>query len=282
MILTDIISSVSKSSNITKQKKIDSTITLSWINWSIKSQNILFKTSIKGIGDGEQKVAAELDTFVLGQNSCFDMKIIIENIEYECDVKKLDNYTFNTGVKGRNALRPIKTKITDLLNSFTKILTSHLLTLEEKTLLQTFEDISPDELCVSNIQKLNKICFILNNKRKQLMLNLPITKSFINNDGCVIEINLFDYYQICLILKQEIPVEFDEFKNKLILLNNISHEYIINPNELQTSLNDLIFIFTDLKLIFVDEKKGYYIVDSISKISFERITRGHPRFRLVL
>lgn len=47
-------------------------------------------------------------------------------------------------------------------------------------------------------------------------------------------------------------------------------------------LNSLVSIFSGLKLIFVDEKKGYYIVDSISKISFERITRGHPRFRLVL
>ena len=83
---------------------------IEWINWSDKSKDISFKTTIKGVGDGEQKVANELDTNILGQNSDFDMKVIIEGIEYECDVKKLDNYTFNTGVKGRNALRPIKTK----------------------------------------------------------------------------------------------------------------------------------------------------------------------------
>ena len=40
-----------------------------------------------------------------------EIPITIDGIEYDCDVKKLDNSTFNTGVKGRNALRPIKTKI---------------------------------------------------------------------------------------------------------------------------------------------------------------------------
>ena len=104
-----------------------------WINWTDKSKDISFKNTVKGVGDGEQKVANELDTNILGQNSYFDMKVIIEGIEYECDVKKLDNYTFNTGVKGRNALRPIKSKITDLLNSFRKILGSNILTQEEIT-----------------------------------------------------------------------------------------------------------------------------------------------------
>jgi hypothetical protein len=46
-------------------------------------------------------------------------------------------------------------------------------------------------------------------------------------------------------------------------------------------LNSLVSIFSGLKLIFVDEKKGYCILDNISNIKFERITRGHPRFRLL-
>ena len=253
-----------------------------WINWTYKSNNISFKSTIKGVGDGEQKVASELDTNILGQNSDFDMKIIIGGIEYECDVKKLDNYTFNTGVKGRNALRPIKTKITDLLNSFKKILTSNILTQEETIILQNFEDISPDELCVSNIQKLINILYILHTKREQLILKLPNVQPFIQKDGTTIDMNLLDYYNICLILKQDIPDEFNEFKNILMFLNNISHEYIINPNELYNSLNSLVSIFSGLKLLFVDENKGYCILNNILNIKFERITRGHPRFRVVV
>lgn len=253
-----------------------------WINWTYKSTDISFKSTIKGVGDGEQKVASELDTNILGQNSDFDMKIIIGGIEYECDVKKLDNYTFNTGVKGRNALRPIKTKITDLLNSFKKILTSNILTQEETIILQNFEDISPDELCVSNIQKLINILHILHTKREKLILKLPNVQPFITKDGTTIDMNLLDYYNICLILKQDIPDEFNEFKNILMFLNNISHEYIITPNELYNSLNSLVSIFSGLKLLFVDEKKGYCILNNILNIKFERITRGHPRFRIVV
>ena len=255
---------------------------IEWINWSDKSKDISFKTTIKGVGDGEQKVANELDTNILGQNSDFDMKVIIEGIEYECDVKKLDNYTFNTGVKGRNALRPIKTKITDLLNSFRKILGSNILTQEEIIILQNFEEVSPDELCVSNIQKLNKILHLLHKKRQEIILTLPNIQPFIKKDGSIVEMNLLEYYNICLILKQDDPEEFNEFNDILLLLNDISHEYIINPDELYNSLNSLVSIFSGLKLIFVDEKKGYCILDNISNIKFERITRGHPRFRLLV
>lgn len=135
---------------------------------------------------GEQKVARELNTSILGQNSKFDMKVIIEGVEYECDVKKLDNYTFNTGVNGRNALRPIKTKITDLLNIFKKIIGSNLLTIEEIALLQDFKKVSPDELCVSNIRKLNKILYMLYAKRRHLISMLPSVQPFVNKDGSII------------------------------------------------------------------------------------------------
>jgi hypothetical protein len=253
-----------------------------WINWTDKSKNISFKTTIKGVGDGEQKVASELNTNILGQNSDFDMRVIIKGNEHDCDVKKLDNYTFNTGVKGRNALRPIKTKITDLLNSFRKILGSNILTQEEMTILQNFKDVSPDELCVSNIQKLNKILHLLHKKREKIISTLPNIQPFIKKDGNIIEMNLLEYYNICLILKQDIPEEYNKFNDILLLLNDISHEYIINPDELYNSLNSLVSIFSGLKLIFVDEKKGYCILDNISNIKFERITRGHPRFRLLV
>ena len=251
-----------------------------WINWSNKSKDILFETTIKGVGDGEQKVASELDSTILGQNSNFDMKITIGGIEYESDVKKLDNYTFNTGVKGRNALRPIKTKITGLLNSFRQMIESNILTEEERQMLQYFEEISPDELCVSNIQQVHKLCNIVHAKTKQLIISIPHIQPFIKKDGSILDMNLLDYYNICLILKQDIPDEFNEFIDILIWLNDSSHEYIIKPDELCNSLNALVSIFSELKLIFVDKNKGYSILDNISNIRFERITRGHPRFRV--
>lgn len=257
----------------------------SWKSWTIKSQDVQFGTTIEGVGDGEQKVAIELDTYVLGQNSDHDMKIKIDGKEYKSDVKKLDKNTFNTGVKGRDALRPIKNKISDLLNSLRNILAitnGSLFSNEETELLKHFDDVSPDELCVSNIQKLYKICAMLNEKRTQILKTLPNIKPFFKNDGNVIEMNLQDYYNICLILKQEFQEEYRGSINIILLLNEISHEYIKCPNELHKSLCSLVNIFSEITLIFVDPDKGYYILDDVSKLKFERITRGSPRFRVIL
>lgn len=42
-----------------------------WNQWSEKSKDIPFKSSVIGVGDGEQKISSELDTPVLGQNSSY-------------------------------------------------------------------------------------------------------------------------------------------------------------------------------------------------------------------
>jgi hypothetical protein len=83
---------------------------------------------------------------------------------------------------------------------------------------------------------------------------------FIKKDGSILDMNLLDYYNICLILKQDIPDKFNEFNDILIWLNDSSHEYIIKPDELCNSLNALVSIFSELKLIFVDKNKGYSIL----------------------
>lgn len=292
---TDILSSILNTKKNKKQSKkkeelikdnenkLDSTINknqIEWKNWTDKSKDISFKSTIKGVGDGEQKVAHEFDTKILGQNSYYDMKVTIDRIEYESDIKKLDNNTFNTGVKGRNALRPIKTKITNLLNLFRKIVDSKILTQEIIIILQNFEEVSPDELCVKNIQKLYKVCYILHEERQKIILRLPNIPFIIN--GIIVEINLLQYYNILNILERDLEEEFYEFKDILLLLNDLAHEYIMKPDELYNSLNSLVSIFLGIKLIFVDEKKGYFILDNILNIKFERITRGHPRFRLLV
>ncbi len=73
----------------------------SWNPWTELSREIPFSSQTKGVGDGEDKVASELGTTVLGQNSPYDMDVIRNGVRRECDVKKLDTQNdFNTGVKG--------------------------------------------------------------------------------------------------------------------------------------------------------------------------------------
>jgi len=64
--------------------------------WTDKSKDIPFKSNIKGVGNGEDKVAAEL-------RQISPNYMIVDG--KPCDVKKLDaKDDFNTGKKGRVAL----------------------------------------------------------------------------------------------------------------------------------------------------------------------------------
>ena len=251
-----------------------------FINWSQKSSHIPFKSNCVGVGDGEQKVAYELNTRILGQNSGYDMNITIDGVTIPCDVKKLDKYTFNTGVKGRNLLRPIKHKLTELLTTFKKLCDSSFVSCDEKELLSTFERISPDELCVSVIHKISHACLALHKKREGILQHIPSVTPLLNIDGVPIEMSLYKYYCICKIMDTPLPIQYTPYINNLSLLDYLSHEYIVEPTQFTESLQSLISMFSELKLIFVDEHKGYCIWNDIERIKFERITRGNPRFRV--
>lgn len=245
-----------------------------WIPWTDKSKDILFNQS-----NGEDKVAAELDTHALGQNSPYDMDAIINHNKVKCEIKKLDNNTFNTGVKGRDLLRPIKNTIIDLLNICRKINNSSILTSEENKKISDLKNLSPDELCVSNIQKIKEVCKILSEKQELLRKSLPKVTPF-EKKGEPLEMSLDKYYSICVILEQPILPEYESYNDTLIFLHEISHKYISNPSLFMDDLHNLVSVFTELQLIFVDQKKGYCIWDKMECITFERITRGHPRFRV--
>jgi hypothetical protein len=269
-------STTSKEEAILDNKMVEK---MTWNSWTSKSEHVPFKSNTPGVGDGEQKTALELNTIVLGQNSNYDMKAIIDNVEVTCDVKKLDNNTFNTGVKGRDALRPIKNSISELLNVFRKISTSSVLSVDERDLLGQLGELSPDELCVSNIQKINNMCLTLKRKQDELRSSLPKVTPF-QKKGESFEIPLDKYFSICLLLEDPFPSEFEPYQDTLVFLNDISHKYISCPTLFKDSLHDLVSIFSGLQLIFVDEKMGYCICKNMNTIKFERITRGHPRFRV--
>jgi hypothetical protein len=251
--------------------------------WTAKSKDIEFKSSNSGIGDGEHKVAAELDAIVLGQNSDYDMDI---NAIGPCDVKKLDDLTFNTGVKGRDMLRPIKNKLFNLLDIFRKIRNSSILTPDENSMLLKLEEtkeISPDELCVSNISKINDLCTMLHHvleRIQQSFPKLPCNEILIRNKPSEHEISLYQYYTFCQSVNHTFPDEYVSYTTALEFQKTISHEYIITPTLLMESLNNLVSIFNGVTLIFVDDEKGYCIWKQMECIQFERITRGNPRFKV--
>ena len=253
-----------------------------WIPWSEKSKNTPFKSSISGVGDGEQKVSIELNTPIFGQNSPIDMMPILNGIETKCDVKKLDTQNdFNTGREGRDVLRPIKMLHTTFLDSLNMFVKSDLFTPEEKAKLEDIKDVSPDELAKGTLLKLNEICVMLHLKKKILHSTIPHVPFTANGQTKDIPLDL--YYSLCKKLGFDFPTVFSSHIDTILILQKMDHIYIDEPSKFMEDLHALPSkLFADIRIILVNNDKGYMILPDASRIRFYRITKGNPRFQVML
>jgi hypothetical protein len=239
-----------------------------WTPWTDVSKDIVFESSTAGQGDGENKVAAELGTPPpKGQNSSYDLEVPIGDVIYHADVKKLDNNSFNTGVTGRDALRPIKEKITSFLGFHPGI------------------ELSPDELAGKSLEMLYTT-FASLYARKMELLPEKTYPLFDCITGAPKEVSALQLYTIATAngtdeaTLRELLESFDGVKE---VATRLLHPYIDNPILLKEELEGLKRIFKGELLIFVDKVKGFYIMtDPDEKVSFQRITRGNPRFKVAL
>ncbi len=257
--------------------------TMNWISWSEKSNNIPFVSTMKGIGDGEQKISQEFDTPVLWQNSPYDMMPILNGIKTKCEVKKLDKQNdFNTSKEGRDVLRPIKMLHTTFLDSINWFVKSNLFTPDEKAVLVLVEDVSPDELAEGTLKKLKQICVMLNSKKKSLRSTLHPPIPFTAHCQPKQMIPLDVYYSLCQKIDIDFPIEFSSYIDTILILQKMDHIYIDEPNKLIEDLNAVVEkLFADITIIIVDKDKGYMILPDTSRIQFYRITRGNPRFKVM-
>ena len=253
-----------------------------WIPWSEKSKNTPFKSSIIGVGDGEQKVSIELNTPIFGQNSPIDMMPILNGIETKCDVKKLDTQNdFNTGREGRDVLRPIKMLHTTFLDSLNMFVKSDLFTPEEKAKLEDIKDVSPDELAKGTLLKLNEICVMLHLKKKILHSTIPHVPFTANGQTKDIPLDL--YYSLYKKLGFDFPTVFSSHIDTILILQKMDHIYIDEPSKFMEDLHALPSkLFADIRIILVNNDKGYMILPDASRIRFYRITKGNPRFQVML
>lgn len=122
---------------------------------------------------------------------------MINGVELKCDVKKLDTQNdFNTGKEGRDALRPIKTSITNLLDSLNVFAKSDVFTPHEKDTLLWFDDVSPDELAVGTLKRLKDICILLLYKKNNLRSTLPVVVFTAHDQTYNMPLDLFYYISI--------------------------------------------------------------------------------------
>jgi len=228
-----------------KQTQCDEIGVDKYHEWSDKSKDIPFISSQKCVGNGEEKLAKELDisTPLGGQNSTVDL---IHPAMGNISVKDMTNDDCTLGTEGCNDMRKIFRTIINLFVCWIIKYKS-----ECKLAKQFYNDINKKygssrttiidgidrlELSKTNLQKLNELF----NKLK----------------------------------KYESENEYVSLKSEYIK----DIVYSLGDKSLQDMLNECVRKeATTMKLIIVDKNKGWLIVNDINKLSCPRITRGAPR-----
>lgn len=249
-----------------------------WNIWSDKCKHIPFKSNKPSIGDGEDRLAYEFDTKPLGQNFPYDININGEKWE----LKKLDNGSFNSGKNGRISVALLKQNIIDSLNDAKSFLNEININ-ELSNMIDSITDYG--ELCEKKCKEdgtLHSIYKLLNYHKTQLEQNINMVEVFDIDTGNKVLITESEYYKramCCKVNIETIKIRLGNNYKNAKLLSYLTHEYIVNPNKILDDFKELKFIFKDYILVFVDEILGYYpMTNPELKISFQRITRGNPRF----
>lgn len=167
-----------------------------------------------------------------------------------------------------------------LLDSLSLFEKSDLFTHEEKEKLKNVKDSSPDELAVGTLKKISEICLMLNRKKPILRSKLPHIPVTIYTQTTQMPLDIF-YYN-CQKLGLDFPYEYTDHIETIQILQKMDHIYIDEPAKFMEDLHSIVGkLFTDIKIIIVDEKKGFILVPDTTRIRFYRITRGNPRFQVL-
>ncbi len=215
-----------------------------WIGWSEKSKDVEFKSSSKCIGNGEHKLARELDivTNPGGQNSTVDL--YHEEIG-PISVKDMTSDDCTLGTEGSQRMTKVFIKVLYPLVNWCEKYSSqctHAKSILDKlnegkttTKMTLLQGIERREISGSNFSKLNDIIEHIKKIKKDVVQNEYIT-------------------DICDYMKN------DTFQDKMN--DCVRQEALI------------------MTLIVVHKTKGWMIVKDVSKLSCPRITRGSVRIHL--
>ena len=218
--------------------------------WSDKSKDVPFKSSQKCVGNGEEKLAIELDilTPLGGQNRTIDL--IHPNMG-NISVKDMTNDDCTLGTDGCNNMRKIFRTIINLFvcwiikyKSKCELANKFYNEINKKygssrtTIICGVDRL---ELSKTNLQKLNELFNELK-KHKSEKKYESLESEYIND-----------------------------------IVNSLGDKSL-QDMFLQDMLNECVRKeATIMTLIIVDEKQGWLIVKDINKLSCPRITRGAPR-----
>jgi hypothetical protein len=246
-------------------------LTDTWIPWTEECEKIPYKTTEqKGIGNGEMRIKVISGAEPKGQNVRYDFDIPNYG-KYE--VKQLDNGTLNTARNGLVAVRDVKQKIEKIL--------SH------EDAPAELAETNPDEICEGKFPKIRIFLKQLNDCKKELYEKLSVHKMYDLVTGASKDCDSIEFHKALSVTRtpdEVIEIMGLESYTVVKKLAGLSHPYIDSPGQMDIDLNNMageIFTDNDIHLIFVEKKKGYYIMNNPApNLEFVRITRGTPRFKV--
>ena len=213
--------------------------------WSDKSKDVPFKSSQKCVGNGEEKLAKELDilTPLGGQNSTVDL---IHTILGNISVKDMTNDDCTLGTEGCNDMRKIF-----------------------RTIINLF---------VCWIIKYKSKCELANKFYNEINKKYGSSRTTI-----ICGIDRLELSKTNLQKLNELFNELKKHKSEKEY-ESLESEYIddiikgLGEKSLQEHLDDCVRKeATMMTLIIVHKQKGWFIVEDTSKLYCPRITRGAPR-----
>lgn len=264
-----------------------------WNGWTSKSQNIPFKSNTKGVGDGEEKLAAEHNTTPLGQNVTYDL--FINNERWEC--KKLDDdNSFRLGVEVSENYQPMQMKLLDIFQAVRDVISllnegeikrkmkNIKLMLDEtsnRSKTTVYNGLTKSEVSGSNLEKID---VIINEIKKILNEPNPLTeiKMFDPSSGLKSTTSLEIFYKTLKAYgktEEFLKERLGDNYNITVVKNQFQEMLEDFRNEsFQDKLNRFVRdVFRNEILVLVDERMGYKPIRQIEKIKCNRITSGAPR-----
>lgn len=269
-----------------------------WIRWSEASKNILFKSNVKGVGDGEMKLCSEYKVTPLGQNSSHDIEV--NNVKYEC--KKLDtDNSFRLGVTSQKDLIQISKHIVELFDSV-KSLSSLLIDDDVKTKIDSevnnihtvsgrskfslYEGVLRSEISGTNLKKLNNVISnivditkesknICNNNMHHMYDPLDGYKKLYSAD------KVYGMLKLNRCSDKVVKKKLSTCYNHAVIAHICNIEHFANSTVMCKLNNTVRRIFTDVTLVIVDEQRGYKLVTDTDKLVCARITNKTIRCMIV-
>lgn len=254
-----------KSMSIASSKQVTlSIVPDKWNSWTLKSQDVAFMSTQKCVGNGEAKLAKELDLDSLGgQNKTADL---VHPTIGDISVKDFTKDNCTLGTDGCNRLRVIFRSVIYLLSNWA-----------EKYAKDDLERCPPRTACPIAIKYKNKLDKPYGGARRSLL------------DG-------IDRWELADGGKKKkkgpgnlmvLVSMFEELKKDRIAypdLESMSSEYIddilkaLGSNTLQDQLDAVVRQEAEaMTLIIVHKDKGWLLCRDVERLRCPRITRGAPR-----